>query len=156
METVCDNQMFIRPISKGNYCDVLSFWLQELHNLFISLNFQEVTQGYWGYMKIRSTQIKTTTITWIQHTIHPSQYIYGKIGQTEYINFIQLLNKMNSESMKTLTTTAQQIGKLQKSIMKAFMILIMSYTERWIALAKYIVSLYSLIHSITINGAYNA
>ena len=63
---------------------------------------------------------------------------------------------MNSESMKTLTTTAQQIGKLQKSIMKAFMILIMSYTERWIALAKYIVSLYSLIHSITINGAYNA
>ena len=63
---------------------------------------------------------------------------------------------MNSESMKTLTTTAQQIEKLQKSIMKAFMVLIMSYRERWIALAKYIVSLYNLIHSITINDAYNA
>ena len=63
---------------------------------------------------------------------------------------------MNSESMKTLNTTAQQIEKLQKSIMKAFVVLIMSYTERWIALAKYIVSLYNLIHSTTINGAYNA
>ena len=63
---------------------------------------------------------------------------------------------MSSESMKALATTAQQIGKLQKLIMKAFMVLIMSYTEKWIALAKYIVSLYNLIHSTTINGAYNA
>ena len=63
---------------------------------------------------------------------------------------------MSSESMKALATTAQQIGKLQKLIMKAFMVLIMSYTEKWIALAKYIVSLYNLIHSTTISGAYNA
>ena len=47
--------------------------------------------------------------------------------------------------MKALATTAQQIGKLQKLIMKAFMVLIMSYTEKWIALAKYIVSLCNLI-----------
>ena len=58
--------------------------------------------------------------------------------------------------MKALATTAQQIGKLQKLIMKAFMVLIMSYTEKWIALAKYIVSLYNLIHSTTIIGAYSA
>ena len=63
---------------------------------------------------------------------------------------------MSSESMKALATTAQQIGKLQNSIMKAFMVLMMSYTEKWIALAKYIVSLYNLIHNTTINGAYNA
>ena len=63
---------------------------------------------------------------------------------------------MSSESMKALATTAQQIGKLQNSIMKAFMVLMMSYTEKWIALAKYIVSLYNLIHSTTISGAYNA
>ena len=46
--------------------------------------------------------------------------------------------------------------KIAKVDNEALMVLIMSYRERWIALAKYIVSLYNLIHSTTINGAYNA
>lgn len=81
---------------------------------------------------------------------HPFQCNYGKTEE-KYGHSIQPKKKMSSGWTKALESTAQQIGKGQKSLTMEFMVLIMNYTKRWIVSAKYTVLLYNLILSNKIN-----
>ena len=82
---------------------------------------------------------------------HPLQCTCGKTEEKNYGHSIQPKKKMSSGWTKSLESTAQQIGKVQKSLTREFMVLIMIYTKRWIVPAKYTVLLYNLILSNKIN-----
>lgn len=81
---------------------------------------------------------------------HPFQCNYGKTEE-KYGHSIQPKKKMSSGWTKALESTAQQIGKGQKSLTRELMVLIMNCTKRWIVSAKYTVLLYNLILSNKVN-----